>query len=127
MARWLALVLVLTSSLPLTAQPRVRVEEPTVGPATSPRLYRRVLLRARSALQQCLALPRATRPYVVRLDLIVHPDGRLQLLGAQIPAHATRPDSHACLTEAVATLRGPTPHGGATLRVGIPLLFRKNG
>lgn len=105
--------------------PRVRVEEPTVGPADSPRTYRRVLLRARDALQRCVVLPRASRPYIVRFDVLVHPDGRMQLLGAQIPLHATRADSHACLTEAIATLRGPTPRGGASLRVGIPVLFRK--
>lgn len=105
--------------------PRVRIEEPTVGPADSPRVYRRVLMRSRALLQQCLAPPRATRPYVVRFDVLVQPDGRMRMLGAQIPAHATRPDSHACLTEAIATLHAPTPHGGATLRLGIPMLFRK--
>jgi hypothetical protein len=103
----------------------LHLEEPTVGPSITPHVYRRVLLRARASLQQCLALPRGSRPYIVRFDLRAHPDGRLELLGAQIPQHATRADSHTCLTEIIAALRGPTPPGGGTLRLGIPLLFTK--
>lgn len=121
------LVASLASGLGAHAQrvPRVRREEPTVGPAITPHVYRRVLLRARAQLQPCLRLPRGARPYIVRFDLHAHPDGRLELLGAQIPAHATRPDSHACLSEVIASLRAPMPPGGGTLRLGIPLLFTK--
>jgi hypothetical protein len=125
----LSLVLVASLASVLDAQaqrvPRVRGEEPTVGPSITPHVYRRVLLRARAQLQPCLQLPRGTRPYVVRFDLHAHPDGRLELLGAQIPSHATRPDSYACLSEVIASLRAPMPPGGGMLRLGIPLLFTK--
>jgi hypothetical protein len=133
-AVWLLVALVLTSTpwpaSPVDAQqvPRVRRDPVTVGPAISGQAYRRVLLRARDDLQRCLVRPRGAQSYVVRFDLRVLADGRLELLGAQIPAHAARADSQTCLGEAIAALRAPAPPGGhGTLRVGIPLLFRKRG
>jgi hypothetical protein len=93
----------------------------------TPFVYRRVLLRAGAALQRCVALPRGRRPYVIRFELSLEPDGRLVLLAAQIPAHAARADSQDCLAEVIATLRAPAPDGGGTWRLGIPLLFHKRG
>jgi hypothetical protein len=117
----------LASSVDAQRVPRIRQEPVTVGPRASGRLYQIVLRRAGDRLQRCLELPRDEQSYVVRFDLRVHTDGRLELLGAEIPAQAARPDSQVCLREAVAGIRAPAPPGGGTLRVGLPLRFHKLG
>lgn len=104
--------------------PRVHVEPPTVGPAVTPLLWRRVLMRVRPELGACLAPVRGNPRITVRFELSVGEEGHMQLLDAQIPAQASRPDSVACLAEVIARTPAPGTGGYGTLRLGIPIELR---
>lgn len=133
MARWGATLLAfmvaglvcLTCQAGAAAQnriPRVRREE-GVYPFHRG-VVRRVLGRAREEIRACLPLSSKRSHIVINFEIQLASGGTLSLRGANLPPEHQGPDTFACLSRVVASLRHPQPDLGLTATFQIPMNLR---
>jgi outer membrane biosynthesis protein TonB len=111
------------------AIPTVRVATPTVGPAYSNEVVRRVIRRERPRLRACYDELLARSPQLRGrgdLHFTIGPSG--EVVAASFVTSALEDTVfEACVVEAIRGARFPVPPGGGQLEVAYPMVFIPEG
>lgn len=106
-----------------TPTPRVTVGVPTVGPALSAAVVRRIILRRRMRLRFCYERALATTPTLagpVHVRFVIDPTG---VVTKAAVTTGLDPAVDACLVDVLHATRFPAPSGGAATIVTYPFTF----
>lgn len=101
--------------------PRIKVGEPTVGPAMSKEVIQRVIRRHRNRFRYCYEKELSRDPKLAGksvLSFTISPEGRV----GEVSAHGM-PKLEACMTRAAEAMRFPKPIGGGVVKISYPFIF----
>ncbi|NUP05336.1 MAG: AgmX/PglI C-terminal domain-containing protein [Polyangiaceae bacterium] len=105
------------------AIPKVRVQEPTVGPAYGPEIIQRVIRSSLKKANRCLerfADAPASKPAVLRF--VIQGDGSVKQVEYLQNGKPIKPDERqSCLLGVFKGMTFPAPPGGSSITVTYPL------